>query len=289
MSMVTQLYYRGLLPYCEDEIKERRLDGIIGGEKISGEAYNLSNLFADEITAEGYLKNTVPLSERFPSVGYEVISNKEGKWQRSESNPDNLVLSDDRKAQIKDNQLYITTMNTAPEGTVWNDGDGKPVKQYEQILLTPDKLNHASGVYMVEGIPQKYELLCMINHWHATQGMEMYEEIDVTTTTMKGTNPQKKNFDKLVEVINKGIPVVMSCEEHMVNAIRIEKSKNDPMQYALIVSDSNYPGVEKTILINVKEKDKKSKLELDAVYLNNDYVYEFYDYYGGFGLAGGRP
>lgn len=286
MSMVTQLYYRGLLPYSQGEVEERRLDGIIGGEKISGEAYDLSNLYGNDITADGYLKNNIPLSERFQSVGYELITNKEGKWQRSASNPDILVLSDERRSQITDDQLYITTMKAAPEGAIWNSGDGKAFKQYEEILLTPDKLNHVSGVYTVEGIPQKYELLCMINHWHATQDMEMYQEIDVLTTTTKGTNPQKKNFDKLVEAINKGIPVVMSCEDHAVNAIRIEKSKNDPMQYALIVSDSNYPGTEKTILINVKKKDKKAELDLNVLYLNNEQLYEFYDYYGGFGMAG---
>ncbi len=271
MVMIAQLYYRGILPCAGEKVKKHWAGGKVNGDELDGLAYDLSEVEGISVTESGYVDNSIPLKDKFQLQGFAEMKANNGKWKRDIKNNKNLVLSDERKAMVEENPLYTVYEMKAPKGAVWSSGDNKEINVYEDVCFS---LNSADVSEIGEEHQQLFQLLSTINHWYGTQGTEMITEIEVTSGSLFDENPHKKNFNKLIELVNAGIPLAVSSSGHTVNLIRIERSMDNPKEYFFVVYDNNYPENER--IITVKEKERPL-IHFNATFWNNSSTFYFYD------------
>ena len=191
------------------------------------------------------------------------------------------MYSDEINEMIKKHPdlIEIRTENIG-EAETWGY-DNKKYTAYDTIVYNLRNVNRGS---LSDEDKHAYDILQMINWYYSIQGKEEYfTETDISDDSLE-KDVREKSFSSVVEKINNGTPMLVSGCGHVVNAVRIYRSIDDPYRYDLVVYDNNSPDRERLLTI---EKYAPSGIEyLDITSRFNDYDYRIIDTDGVFGPAG---
>lgn len=276
IAALVQLYSTGQLSLTMEASGEVESGPIFSKMKFNADGYDLSNtFFAKE---DGVTLSTQPLYEYYNSAleVYNTLLEVKAK-DRYDFDGKTLVLKPEYKALVDGNPFVTVKVEQCEqEGTL----NGKKYTAYEQPYID---ISDVKEEELSQQELKEYEELRMIYRLYVTQCEEMGENFDSYAVDMK-TNIQEENMDHLIELLSKGIPVMVTSGEllessHVVNATRIYRDLENPNLYTLILFDSNHPDEEKKLLI---ERKKSNKFALNATAWMNDYLYTCTDVDGVF-------
>lgn len=267
MAACAQLYYCGKLPLAKDYVPSHFVGGRFRGEYLDGASYSFVNNEEILKTNDGYFDNSLPLYELFEGVSY-IDYLKGDIYKRDTEDFYKLVYTQDANEQIEKNPLLTKIIRT--EDRIWTKGDKEPVKRFESLSFN---LNIADVSKLTEEQYKQYQILSMVNCWHGTQKTDRYKEIYFDKGF--GNERQTKGFKELCDVVNSGIPVIVSNGGHAVNLIRIELNPQNPTEFFLVLYDNNDSKNERKV--TGKIETRKKWYDIDATYWNNTYKYVFYD------------
>lgn len=271
MNLFAQLYYKGKLPISRESFQ---------GPDYYGNSYDFSEVPGYEGETD-LMSNKVPLYEKYRFTRFDSFHQSTGQWKRDTKKDSRLVLTDVWKRYIEEYPLFMLKEVPMDAGFVWSDG--KEASTGEMIALTFIDVDKST---LTGNDREIYELLRALNNLMACQDTENIEKIDMRWGFTEEDNPKLKRerFERVIQKVREGIPLIIGSSSHVANVIRIERGVANPLEYRLYLYNSNYPGEEFIVTV------KKEKTFLSVLDNRGDDVwdYAFYDTDGVFGNKGGR-
>lgn len=270
IASLSQLYYMGELPL--ELGKTDKLKYGLSGNYIKSSGYELndSSFFTGQLDGKTIVGNT--FLDKYTNVvleDYQKIIDIP-VMERYTYEDENLEFSDEVKMIIEENPL-LTYINKDIKESKYEDWT---YTSYDCLYVNLEDVNEEN---LDADMLEAYTELSMIYRLYAVQLESETSSFTITTSSLKG-NAQEEAMDKLITLVQKGTPVVISAESHAINVTRIYRSLDDANEYTVIVYNNNNPKEEFELTI----KRRKNKAALDVTEWVNDYIYTIYDSDGTF-------
>ena len=277
MAAVAQIWYKyHHIPGHGDRVDSYRASGVIKNDYLQSDGYDISG--TDIMSDSSMDLRDIYI---FKDLDYALSQDAGSVYQRDPKDSSHIMYSDEINEMIKKHPdlIEIRTENIG-EAETWGY-DNKKYTAYDTIVYNLRNVDRGS---LSDEDKHAYDILQMINWYYSIQGKEEYfTETDISDDSLE-KDVREKNFSSVVEKINNGTPMLVSGCGHVVNAVRIYRSIDDPYKYDLVVYDNNSPDRERLLTI---EKYAPSGIEyLDITSRFNDYDYRIIDTDGVFGPAG---
>lgn len=268
LSAFAQLYYLDKLPLTGNAIEKYQATGLwfINRSYLWSDSYDISNV--DFFSSRRNLNDFELIS------GWNSISSRkysEISYQDT-NNPTYFKLNTDIM-QIADASdiIEVKTYNTEKKVRV-GDKDCESYDNYYYDLDVDKSKLTGDDVDM-------YNVLMAIHNLYATQSMDSryitYDIKSMSFSEAMDTQHMNKQFDAVIDALNRGVPLIVSGEGHAINAMRLYRDIDNPLEYRLICYDNNYPNTEKTITIRLSERHGLGKIDMYG--WNNVYEYNILD------------
>lgn len=238
MASVAQLRYRNMLPPKGDAIPMHKGTGSLSiyNIQVDGEAYDISDVksFTDK-----------PLYEYDLFDGWSKNANSmTSALVRSTEDETRMVFSEKMK-EMADKYTIIEKGSFESDFT---GDDGKHVSSYDWYRYNADVDRAALSTEEKDAL----EVLIMVNNFYSRQGMgieKWFDTYDFTIGHMLQREDRMEAFNRFINDLNSGIVPILCAEGHAINAIRLYRTIDNPLEYKIICYDNNRPGEERLLTI----------------------------------------
>lgn len=266
LAALSQLYYTGKLPITMDAVEDLGT-GFLGmtGE-ISGRGYNAEGSFFVRTNGDSLVLNNVEM-KKYANATLDIYTKiREIPVKDRYTNEDGyLKFSEEVVEMIDSNGLLVLKKETTSKQK-YEDWE---YTAYDDIYID---LYNVDEENLTESEKQSYNDFNMIFRLYAVQLEENTETFKINNANIE-SNGQLKAMDRLIEMVQGGIPPIISACGHAISLTRIYRDLEDSNIYTLVVYNNNEPGKEYELTV----KRRKSKFALDMTEWTNDYIYTVYD------------
>lgn len=267
------LHYCGRLPLTK-EANSFRGDALIS-DTLTAEGYDLNNVsffaapdrnYAAAGTLANYKNKTLETFTEITSMPLE---------DRYKAPVDGYLEFSDEARELIDSSPFIVVRTQKCSKSEFIDGN--TYKKYEYASISLENIDISD---LSESELEDYEFLTAVSRLFIDQFSDNCSTTGFAfpSVSLSG-NAQSSEFSKLIDILNKGIPCLVSTEGHTVNAIRLYRDFDNPMEYTLVLYNNNTPGEEAALKI---VKSETYWYDFNAVKWSNDYTYTIYDMDGTF-------
>lgn len=243
LASFAQLYYRGKLPKKGSEVPSHKGTSAMSiiRTQLSGRAYDISNMSYFE-------SGSNPLFNFEIFHGWNTATGKEGMdyYKRADNDKEYLQLSDNIQSIIDSTSLLEERTQTLKKPITYY-ADKKKTTKVDSFIYNLD----VDRSKLSEQEKNAYDFLVAVNNLFSRQGVgeEQYVDSYSFTNATLSREIKSENFHRLIKDLTTGIPVMASSNGHTVNAIRLYRTVDNPMEYTLVCYDNNHPGKERYLTI----------------------------------------
>lgn len=275
MARFCQLYYKGKLLLQGEEVKKHHAGGILGGGDLEALSYDLTK--SEFFTGSEYVSNKVGLYN-YSSLLTELEQYTKLR-RRDKEDKYKIIYHEDFYEFISQypNLIKVCIKEVSEKNQPVYYSDKKEYRSYELWYVDLS----VSYNELTEKEKEHYEFFMslhnMYTHQDANEDEVNYIDKQVKLSDTVGSN--EENFEALVNLLQNGIPGIVTTNGHAVNGISLYRDIENPNKYKMMIYDNNYAGETRYIEI-VRRETTFWDVSIESI--TNEYKHFIYDSFGTF-------